>query len=209
MSGASLRLREHQNQSWTVELADEQSELITGLSDVAKTLESCYESVSETLTSVESGGAVHSFFSVFGIAKTLESCYESVSETLVTDLFLVFGIAKTLESWYESVSETLVTDLFLVFGIARLLGSCYQSVTKTLVIISIKSKGAVQSCYKRVGERLVEGCFCLVFVAVAYKAVWFWTGLFLSFVVICSKLLFGLFFLLVTLLGILLYVLYA
>ncbi|KAF8543661.1 hypothetical protein BDD12DRAFT_874099 [Trichophaea hybrida] len=86
-------------QARDVELVDEQSELITGLSDVAKTLESCHASVSDTLASIESGGAVRSFFRlVFSIAEKLELCYKSVSETLLKGFDLVFGIAKTLGS---------------------------------------------------------------------------------------------------------------
>ncbi|KAF8535146.1 hypothetical protein BDD12DRAFT_939507 [Trichophaea hybrida] len=49
MTAASLRLREHQNQVWMAGSADERIALVTGLADVVKTLESCHESVSETL----------------------------------------------------------------------------------------------------------------------------------------------------------------
>ncbi|KAF8535147.1 hypothetical protein BDD12DRAFT_808792 [Trichophaea hybrida] len=49
MTAASLRMRENQNQAWMAEFANEPGELMSGLLDIARTLESCYESVDETL----------------------------------------------------------------------------------------------------------------------------------------------------------------
>jgi len=185
MTAASLRLREYQNQAWMVGFADERIGLVTGLGDVVKTLESCYESVSETLECIESGF-------VLGIAKTLESCYESVSETLVTVLFcLVFGIAGILGSYYRNVSETLVKMIVKGSGAVQ---SFLHLVFKIIKLL--------KSYYKRVGEILAKAFFCLVFIVVVYilcRAVWALTVLFYKFVVICVaiyfKLCVGLFFL--------------